>query len=563
MSTTLVRHEWAEDLASHPDPAFRDYILMGITQGFRIGFDHSKHSCQPARSNMRSASEFAGVVQEYLDAERALGRIVGPIHPSLAPPGTQLSPFGVIPKANKPGKWRLIVDLSSPEGRSVNAGIEPELCSLQYLRLDEVIQHIAIVGQGALLAKMDIESAYHMVPVNPADRPLLGMQWKGQLFFDTRLPFGLRSAPKIFSAVADALQWSFQRLGVSWSAHYLDDFITIGSPGTNECQSNLSGMLSACRRLGVPVAQEKCAGPAAVLTFLGFQLDTVQMVVSLPSDKLHRTLTSVREWAGRKGGKKREVESLLGHLQHAATVVRPGRTFVRRLIERLSMVHSRDGWVHFNQFIRSDLIWWLTFMEGWNGVSMIPSFPLPSISIETDASGSWGCGACWGAQWLQWRWEGPAPSWLISPQELLPILFALAVWGAHWRGRLVECHCDNMAVVAVINSGRSRDATLMHLLRCLFFFSAHFHVQIRASHIPGVTNVAADALSRDDLPRFLQAVPEAAPHPTPVPPGLVSLLVMEQPDWTSYRWAQLFKDCCRQVSLHQHNAPTCPERRST
>ena len=365
VSSPLVQQEWARELEDHPDRDFRDYILAGITRGFRIGFNYSNCSCRPATSNMRSANENAEVVQAYLDKELVLGRIVGPVTPDRTPRGTQLSPFGVIPKTSQPGKWRLIVDLSSPEGKSVNGGIEPELCSLQYLRLDDVVERIASAGQGVLLAKMDIESAYRMVPVHPGDRPLLGMQWKGEVFFDTRLPFGLRSAPKIFSAVADALQWSFQRRGVTWVEHYLDDFITMGAPNSEECRSNLDRMLSVCRQLGVPVAQEKCAGPTAVMVFLGFELDSNRMVVRLPEEKLRRTLAMVQEWMGKKACKKRELESLLGHLQHAATVVRPGRTFVRRLIELLSTVQTRDRWIRLNASTRSDLMWWLLFMEGW------------------------------------------------------------------------------------------------------------------------------------------------------------------------------------------------------
>ena len=71
---------------------------------------------------MHSATENARVVQEYLDKEVTLGRVVGPISPKAVPVGTQLSPMGVLPKSSQPGKWRLIVDLSSPEGRSVNGG---------------------------------------------------------------------------------------------------------------------------------------------------------------------------------------------------------------------------------------------------------------------------------------------------------------------------------------------------------------------------------------------------------------------------------------------------------
>ena len=123
-------------MAGHPDREFRDYILKGISHGFHIGFDYGRYTCRPASSNMGSSSKNVEVVQAYLDKEVAPGQIVGPINPSSAPCGTQVSPIGVIPKSNQQGKWRLIVDLSSPEGQSVNGGIEPELCSLHYLRLE-------------------------------------------------------------------------------------------------------------------------------------------------------------------------------------------------------------------------------------------------------------------------------------------------------------------------------------------------------------------------------------------------------------------------------------------
>ena len=83
---------------------------------------------------------------------------------------------------------------------------------------------------------MDIKQAYRNIPVHPTDRYLLGMKLEERTFVDTTLPFGLRSAPMIFSAVADALAWMMQQRGVSWLAHYVDDFITVGAPGTSQTQ---------------------------------------------------------------------------------------------------------------------------------------------------------------------------------------------------------------------------------------------------------------------------------------------------------------------------------------
>ena len=115
---------------------------------------------------------------------------------------------------------------------------------------------------------------------------------------------------------------------------------------------------------------------------------------------------------------------------------------------------------------------------------------MPVVTVESDASRCWGCGARWGSQWLQWQWPEAAQRWQIAPKELLPILFAGAIWGRHWSGRLVNCRCDNMAVVSVVNSGYYRDTTMMHMLRCLFFMSSHFNVTVQASHIPGVANIS-------------------------------------------------------------------------
>jgi hypothetical protein len=85
-------------------------------------------------------------------------------------------------------------------------------------------------GRGSELAKIYVKSAYRTVPIHPDDRWLLGMRWEESLFVDTALPFGLRSAPKIFTAIADAVEWILKQAGVKFVIHYLDDFLLIGAP---------------------------------------------------------------------------------------------------------------------------------------------------------------------------------------------------------------------------------------------------------------------------------------------------------------------------------------------
>lgn len=150
-------------------------------------------------------------------------------------------------------------------------------------------------GARTELAEMDLESANWIVPVSPTDRPLFAMHWKGNLYFNTRLLFSLRLAHKIFSAAADALQWSMEWGGVLWVAHYLDDFITMGAAGSDECHLNLERMLLSCSRLGVlVVVQSKCEGPSMAIVFLGFLIDSREMTASLLEAMLQHTLNLVR-----------------------------------------------------------------------------------------------------------------------------------------------------------------------------------------------------------------------------------------------------------------------------
>ena len=63
-----------------------------------------------------------------------------------------------------------------------------------------------------------------------------------------------------------------------------------------------------------------------------------------------------------------------------------------------------------------------------------------------------------------------------------------------WRKARITVHCDNLGVVALVNSGYSRVPQIMHILRCLFFIRAHFQFSLHAVHVPGVENSLADAI---------------------------------------------------------------------
>ena len=103
INTTLVPAEWEKLLSSHPDAGFREYLVRGMSEGFRLGSKHDTHTCKSAKSNVLSATKNALVVEEYLTKEIRLRKVVGPLDPAQHPK-VHISRFSVIPKNHQPGK---------------------------------------------------------------------------------------------------------------------------------------------------------------------------------------------------------------------------------------------------------------------------------------------------------------------------------------------------------------------------------------------------------------------------------------------------------------------------
>ncbi len=322
---------------------------------------------------------------------------------------------------------------------------------------------MARAGPSAQLAKIDIKSAYKTVVVHPEDRLLLGMLWDDRLYVDAALPFGLRSAPKIFTAITDALEWDVHQTGVEVVLHYLDDLLFVGEPHSEQCEIDLRKLLAVFAELHIPVAEEKLEGPTTLLIFLGIEFDTLCMILHLPQEKIKELRSLITEWLTKKWCTSNDLQSLVRKLQHACKVVRPGRTFLHRMFGLFRGCSKRPYFIRLSAEFRSDLAWWQLFLESWNGVSMLANLDMgsPDAHLYSDASGGFGCGAWSGRHWFQYLWPDDFASCSIAVKELVPIVLACIVWGKTWSRQYVLAHCDNQAVVEVLNSGSCNDPDLM------------------------------------------------------------------------------------------------------
>ena len=210
-------------LRSHSDRILVNYILDGLRAGFDIGYLGSSVASQP--KNLRSAFQHRHLLATAVDKEVQRGHTAGPFsHPPF--PITHCSPIGAVEKDD--GTCRLVMDLSRPEGKSINEFIPKEPFSVRYSKFDDAVRMVRLKGQGCFMSKLDIKHAFRLMPVHPSQWHLLCYTFGDSWYVDLVLPFGLRSSPAIFCQFADLVRWVLDVCyNVPMVINYSDDFLQV------------------------------------------------------------------------------------------------------------------------------------------------------------------------------------------------------------------------------------------------------------------------------------------------------------------------------------------------
>lgn len=511
---TPVKVEVLESLtADYPDQNIREFLLKGFTFGFRVG--HCGEVSKGAEKNNKSAFEFGNKVDEAILKELNRGHTIGPFKETPLE-NFHCSPLGGAPK--KDGSVRICLDLSSPRGSSVNDFISKDDYHCKYSSFDDAVAYVVACGRGCFMGKVDIKHAFRLCPVNEEDWKLLGYKWEGRYYFDIVLPFGLRSSPYIFNSFADMLLWIIIHFFDIPALHYLDDYFTVGLL-LKECQYAMDVICQVFELVGVPLAKDKVEGPSQVITFLGIEIDSVALVARLPKDKLDALLLLLVSWLKVKKCTKKELLSLIGSLSFACKVVKPGRIFLRRLIDLSVTVKSLHHHIDVDKESRKDIIWWHRFVKEWNGISLLhgPSVSSDELKLFTDAS-SLGIGGYFGGKWFSVPLKKSHEN--IAFLELLAIVAAILTWSEFFENKEILLYTDNKAIVDIWCSGSCKHRDIMKLIRKLFFFNANLNINIIMRHVPGKYNVYADLLSRLQVEKFKMLCEESETVQSTVPESI-------------------------------------------
>ena len=504
------------------------FLLDGVCHGFKLtdpGIALDGYFCKNYDSATITAHD---EIEAIIKDELASGKLTVVEDQPLC-----VHALGAVPKSS--GGVRPITDASRPESLSINNFMHQTFKSFSYKSVDTVSD--AMVS-GCYMAVTDISAAYRSVLVRPSDRTHQGLVWnlggEDRYVQDNFLSFGTRVAPYIFNSITDAVSRFMTAHGL-FCVNYLDDFLVMGSD-YESCQQAQYFLHSVLRSLGFYISYKKVRSPSRVQLYLGVELDSIEMQLRLPQEKLEKLYAELSFFSGRRRATKRQLQQLCGVLAHCSTLVRGGRTFSHRIIAMLSCFTSKKRYVTLSASFQLDLDWWRDFAAWFNGTARIVQPPRHTTMVCTDASGS-GFGAFTGVDWICGRWEEdmqfdldhhghcvPKPTVdvprNINVRELYPILEAVWRWGHLWRDHKVQCVSDNTQVVAAINTGRSVNLSSMIILREIFWQSVIYNFHLVGVYLPGKENVVADALSRvsspSELPVFLccrsgDATQEAGP----------------------------------------------------
>ena len=389
-------------------------------------------------------------------------------------------------------------------------------CKYTFPKIEDYRTMILNSGHGAFMWKRDLSRFYLQLPLDPTEYNRVGVIWRGFFFFFVGLAFGLRHSGLQGQRVTDAVSWILRGLGRDSDngrpyqvCNYVDDLggVEADMARATSAFEKLGWLLSD---LGLDESLKKSEPPTTKITYLGVEFDSVQMTMSVPPEKITEIKSEIGRWVRKTTITKKELQSLLGKLFWVAKVVKYARAFMGRLLTQLrSIANEKDcKKVKLTDESRKDILWWRTYLDEFNGISMIVNddpIPLsftqlldsPNDICAGDATPTGG-GAWHGREY----WCGDLPDHLKDPQipihikEFWVLIVSAKVWGDTWTGRCLVLYCDNDSVCDTVQHRKPRDPTLLSLLR------EFLHIVVTKKFFPVIRkigtkeNAIADHISR-------------------------------------------------------------------
>lgn len=390
------------------------------------------------------------------------------------------------PKPNN--KIRLIIDLS-PLNKSIKK---------LHFKMDNLQSAVDLMFRGAFLASIDLRDAYFTLPVLPEYKSFLCFQWNSRIYMYNVMPFGLTSAPRFFTVIMKPPMAVLRKKGIK-VFNYIDDLFVIAE-SKEKCERDVSEIIDLLTSLGFFINYEKSSlVPSTSMRFLGFLLDSEEMIVRPPDDKIEKTMKLLWEFSSPGEFVIREVASLVGVLNDLSHGVDYSKAHIKGIETdknfalKLAGEDGFEGLMTISESGIDDLIWWINNIEG---ASKDISVSVPSIKITTDAS-KLGWGAISQGKMVNGMWNETEKLLHINALETLAVSKALQALFPNKVNTHFKLLSDNTTTIAYINkAGGTWSKCCNNIAKFIWEWCQRKNNWITATFIAGSENLEADFASR-------------------------------------------------------------------
>ncbi len=484
--------------------------------------------------NAESSYTFGDRVTDAIADWLHKGFAAGPLDEEEVPAGAKVNSIMCREKPN--GSVRIILNMSAPEGFSVNDGIDPRDFPTVMSSTEKWLDVLDRVGRGCSICKIDWADAYKHIAVRKEDLPLLYFEWLGKFFVELCLIIGSASSPGIYDRLAKTvLDLCLQASGfpADWVIQHLDDICAAAPKGSAWLGEFDKAYKQLANELGVRLAPrdspDKAFGLCTSGTVLGVHYDTVSWTWGIPQEKLAKLAKLVKALLGASVARQDTIQSIVGRIVHMKPLVPDGRFHMDHLNSLLAVGTKGCEKVELTAGFKRQLHFWLTMLVACSGRCSIPDPPskLPPWALEcfTDAAGGSleGPGRGVGGvipEWGWWIWmpwtrelnsekrmhDGKKVSRKMSALELIGPLLVISCAADRLRGLPIRFWVDNAGACNIWKHGYSSTCGLATtIVKAISAVAAALGCQVDMEKVGRCSSPAtemADALSKGDFNRL-------------------------------------------------------------
>ena len=396
--------------------------------------------------------------------------------------GQWISNIFLRPKSN--GKFRMILDLTELN----------KLIPYEHFKMFSLKTALDLIQEGDWMASADLSDAYYTIPINENYKKFLRFQWKGNTLEYQVLPNGLSPGPRIFTKLLKPLYAEMGERG-HVSFPYIDDSFVMGK-NEKHCAAAVGDLVQGFQNLGFTINREKSVLiPTQKLTFLGFDIDSVQMTVSLTEDKVEKFLDLSNKIVKTEKPIIRDVAGLVGVMvAYSPAVEYAGAHFKHLEKDKIKALKRAKGNFEDRMWLSEKALgniqWW---RENLNNARIIRRDE-PTVELFTDASLE-GWGAHTDIEQTGGRWHNTEMAH-INVLELKAILFGLQSLCKNLKTH-IRIRTDNTTALAYVkNMGGTKSTECLDVASEIWEWAQQNGCWLSITHIPGVDNVLADLRSR-------------------------------------------------------------------